>query len=94
MSGEAVSTLAWVWLDTAMNLGMALQVVLADETFLAMRTLELSVSKMGLYVRFDVFLTAESLVTFWVKTNPLSIRWVRSLNECCNVVNGDPSVCD
>jgi hypothetical protein len=48
MSGEAVSTLAWVWLDTTVNLGMSLQIMLADEAFLAVRALELSISEMGL----------------------------------------------
>lgn len=57
---------------------MALQVVLANEAFLAVRTLELSVSEMGLDVGFDVLLAPESLVAFWVQTNPLSVRCFRS----------------
>jgi hypothetical protein len=48
MSGEAVSTLAWIWLDTAVDFCMSLQIVLTDEAFLAVRALELSISQMGL----------------------------------------------
>jgi hypothetical protein len=50
VSGKAVAALTWVWFDPTVDLGMALEIMLADETFLAMRALELSISK----VRLDV----------------------------------------
>ena len=66
VSGEAVTALARVWLHTAMDLSMTLQVMLTDKTFLAVRALELPVSKMCLNMRLDVLFPAKALVTFRV----------------------------
>jgi hypothetical protein len=49
-----------------MNLGMALQIMLPNEAFFAVRALELSVSKMSLDMRLDVFLSAKAFLTIWI----------------------------
>jgi hypothetical protein len=77
-----------------MNLGMALEIVLSHETFLAVRALELSVSEMSLNMRLDVLLPSKAFLTFGEKANPFSVRGVRSRNERCNIINCDSSLSD
>jgi hypothetical protein len=70
MSSEAIPTLTFEWFVTTVDFRMSFQVVLADKTFLTMGTLELTISKMSLNVRFDIFLSAEPFITRRVETDP------------------------
>jgi hypothetical protein len=92
VSGKAVPTLTRIWLHAAMNFGMAFEIVLSDEAFLAVGALELSVSEMGLDVRLDVLLPSKAFLAIRVETNPFSIERIRSRNEGSNVVNSDSSL--
>jgi hypothetical protein len=62
MAREAVATGTRVGLDTTVDLGVALEVVLANEALATVRALELAVPEMGLHVGLDVFFAAEALV--------------------------------
>lgn len=92
--GEAVPALAWIWLYSTVDLGMSLQVVLSNKALFAMRTLELSVAKMGLYMRLDVLLSSKTLLTVWVQAKPFAVCWVRPLDEGSDIIYGDSCVGD
>lgn len=89
MSSECVSAQARVGFGAGVDLGMSLQVVSSDEAFSAVIASELSVAKMGLYVRFDVLFTSKSLVAIFVFANPLVIHRIGSFNELGDIVEGD-----
>jgi hypothetical protein len=57
---------------------MSLEVVLSDEALLAVRTLELSVAKVSLNMRLDVFFPSKTFFAIWEEANPFSVRRVRS----------------
>lgn len=78
MSSKAIATFTRIRLDPTMNFRMSFEIMLTDEAFMAVRTLELAVSEMGLDMGFDVFFSAKSLLAFWEKTKPLVVHWVRS----------------
>ena len=68
VSSEAVSTLAWIGLNSAMNFGVSFEIVLADKTLLAVTTLELSISKVRLDVGFDIFFPSETFLAVGIQT--------------------------
>lgn len=74
-----------------MNLGVPLEVMLSNETFLAMWTLVLSISEMGLHVGLDVFFSTEALLTIGIETKPF-IVWTRAFNESGYIIDGDTSL--
>lgn len=59
MSGEHITTEAFIWFVTGMYLGVALKVVSADEAFIAVITLVLAISKMCLDMGLDVLFPSE-----------------------------------
>jgi hypothetical protein len=77
-----------------MNFGMPFEIVSTDESFVAVITLELSIVKVSLHVRFDVLFPAEALVAIVELANPLVVRRVRSFYVLCNIVQGDVSLLD
>jgi hypothetical protein len=92
MAGEAVSASTWVWLDTAVDLGVALQVMLSDKALAAMGALKLTISQMGLHVGLDILLATETLITLWEEAHPLLVDRVRAGNVMCNIIDGDAGV--
>jgi hypothetical protein len=72
LTGETSSTRTFVRLVARMNLCMALEVVLANETFTAAIASELSVSKVCLHMRPDVLSSSKHLATVWIHASPLS----------------------
>jgi hypothetical protein len=72
-----------------MYLGMAFEIVLSNEAFLACWTLELPIVKMGLDMRLDVLLAAKFLVAVLKGTYPLIVSWIRTLDVLLNVVECD-----
>ena len=81
MPGEAVAARARVGLDAAVDLGVALEVVLTHETLAAVVAAILSVAKMGLDMRLDILLAAEFLIAFRVETSPLAVQGIRAVDE-------------
>ena len=70
-----------------MDFGVTFEIVLANETFFAVRTLKLSISKMGLNMRFDVLFPSKALLAIRVEANPFSIERIGSRNERRNIIN-------
>lgn len=94
MPGKPVTARTHVWLDATMNLAVSLEVVLAYKTFVAMITAKLSVAKVGLDVRLDVFFAPKFLPATVVHAHPFLVNQVRTADEGCNLIRGDASVFD
>ena len=77
-----------------MDFGMPLEIVSTDESFVAVITLELSIVKVSLHVRFDVLFPAEALVAIVELANPLVVRRIWPFYVLCNIVQGDVSLLD
>ena len=93
MPREAVAAFAWVWLDARVDLGMALEVVLAHEALLAGWTLILPVVEVRLYVTLDVFLAAKPFPTVFVCAYPFAVCGIGTFDVLGDVVQSYPSVC-
>ena len=72
-----------------MNLRVTLEVVASYEALQAAVTSELSITKVGLDVRFDILFAAEAFVAVIVLADPLVVSWVRAFDEVCYVIKGD-----
>ena len=94
MPGKSITAEARVGFGAGVDLGMSLQIMATYEAFVAMIAAELPVAKVCLHVRLDVLLAAELLVATIVTADPLVVSRVRTFDECCNVINGNPSVFD
>lgn len=94
MSRKHIATEAFIRLVTSMYLRMTFQVVSSNETFIAMVTLILSVTKMRLDVRLNVFLSSKASVAAGVNANPFPVNGIRSGNVRCDFINGNPSLGD
>ena len=77
-----------------MNFGMSFEIVSTDKPFVAVVTLELSIVKVSLHVRFDVLFPAEALVAIVELANPLVVRRIWPFYVLCNIVQGDISLLD
>ena len=73
VSRKGIATPARVWLDPGVDLGVPLEIMLSDKAFLANQALELAISKMGLDMGFDIFLSPKPLVAVWIFADPLSV---------------------
>lgn len=94
LSGEAVATGALVRLVAAVDLRVALQVVLADKAFTAMIALELTVAEVSLDMSTNVLLAAKLLVAAVEKASPLAIAVVLRANVALDFLSTDASVFD
>jgi hypothetical protein len=94
LSSEGVPTETRIWFRARMNFGMPLEIVSTDEALVAVITLELSIVKVSLYVRFDVLFPAEALVAVVELANPLVVRRIWPFYVLCNIVQGDVSLLD
>jgi hypothetical protein len=74
LSCEACATWALVRLVSGVDLRVALQVMLADKALATSVALELTISKVCLNVRSDVFSSSEDLAAALVKARPLARR--------------------
>lgn len=68
--------------------------MLADEAFLAVSTLELSIAEMSLDVGLDVLFPSKALVTVGIHAQPFSVLGIRARNEASNIINGDAGLCE
>ena len=59
MSGEHIAAETFIWFVTGVYLGVALKVVSADEAFIAVITLVLTISKVCLDMGLDVLFPSE-----------------------------------
>lgn len=94
MSCEAVATFAWIWFDATVDFGMSLEIVLADETFLAMKTLKLAISEVRLHVGLDIFFAPETFVALRVETQPLAVSGVWTRYKGSNIVDCNAGIRD
>lgn len=76
-----------------MDFCMTLEIVLANEAFLAVRALILAVTEMSLYMGLDILLSSETLLAVWIKTQPFTVNRIRTLDEGCNVIDRDTCIC-
>ena len=94
LSSECVPAETRIWLRAGMNFGMPLEIVSTDEPLVAVITLELSIVKVSLHVRFDVLFPAEALVAIVELANPLVVHRIWPFYVLCNIVQGDVSLLD
>ena len=93
MASKAVATFAGVRLDTSVDLGVSLKVVLTDKALLTRGALVLTVVEVSLDVRLDVLLAAELLSTVLVCACPLAVTCVRAADELSDLILSDTSLC-
>jgi hypothetical protein len=86
MSSKAIAALTRVRLNAGMDLGVSLEVVLADKTFLTVRTLVLAVIEMCLHMRLDVLLPPESFTAVLEVASPSAVLKIRAFDVLSNVV--------
>jgi len=86
MARKAVAALTWVWLDSSVDLGVALEIVLADEAFLAGWALILPVIEMGLDVALDILFPSKAFPAVLVATDPLAINRIWTFDVDGNFV--------
>jgi hypothetical protein len=77
-----------------MDFGMPLEIVSTDEPFVAVITLELSIVKVSLHVRFDVLFPAKALVAIVELADPLVVHRIWPFYVLCNIIQGDVSLLD
>lgn len=94
LSSECVPAETRIWFRACMDFGMPLEIVSTDESFVAVITLELSIVKVSLHVRFDVLFPTEALVAIVELANPLVVRRIGPFYVLCNIVQGDVSLLD
>jgi hypothetical protein len=94
LSSECVPAETRIWFRACMNFGMPLEIVSTDEALVAVITLELSIVKVSLHVRFDVLFPAETLVAIVELANPLVVRRIWPFYVLCNIVQSDVSLLD
>ena len=94
LSSECVPAETRIWFRACMNFGMPLEIVSTDEALVAVITLELSIVKVSLHVRFDVLFPAEALVAIVELANPLVVRRIWPFYVLCNIVQSDVSLLD
>lgn len=94
VAGKRISTQTRMGFRAGMDFGVALEVVASDEALLAVITAELPVTKMGLYMGFDILFAAESLVASFIYAAPFVVNRIRTLDKLCNVVQADIGLFD
>lgn len=78
MACKDISAEAFVRLVSGVDLRMSLQIVSANEALVAVVTLVLTISKVGLNMGLDILLSAKSSVTAGMQANPLAILGIRT----------------
>lgn len=78
MTGEQVSTEAFVGLIARVDLGMAFEIVTTDKALAAVVALVLAVTQVGLDVGLDVLLPAKPSLAARVEADPFAILGVRT----------------
>lgn len=91
---EYIATKTFIWFVSSVNLGVTLQVMSTNEALVAMITLILAITKVGLDVGLDIFFSSEPPLAAGVKANPLSILRVRARDVGGDLIDGDPSLFD
>ena len=72
-----------------MNLSMTLEVMAADEAFLAVVASELPITEVSLDMRLDVLLTTESLVAIFILADPFVVIGHWTVDELRDIVEAD-----
>jgi hypothetical protein len=72
-----------------MDLGVPLEIMASHESFVAVIALELPIIEVGLDVRLDVLLPAESLIAIVKFANPLIVQRIGPFYVLRNVIQGD-----
>jgi hypothetical protein len=94
LSSKGITAKTRIWLGPRMNLCMPLEIMASHESFIAVIALELSIIKVGLDVRFDVFLPAKSLIAIVEFANPLVVHRIWPFYVQCNVIQRDVCLLD
>ena len=87
--GEGIAACTGVWLAARVDLGVAFEVVASNKALVAVVAAELTIAKMCLDMRLDVFFAAELFVAVFVFADPFVVAWVWSFNELSDVVESD-----
>lgn len=90
MSRKLVAAVARVRLDSGVNLGVSLEIVLPNKALHAGRALVLAVVEMCLDVGLDVLFAAKLLAAVVEQTSPLAVCRLGSLDELGNLFDSDP----
>ncbi|KAI6751422.1 hypothetical protein HG531_006118 [Fusarium graminearum] len=93
VASEAVAAFTGIRLDSSVDLGMSLKIVLPDEALLACGTLVLTVVEVSLNVRLDVLLAAELLTTVLVCACPFAVACIGAADELSDLILSHTGLC-